>query len=319
MKRTKLLIAALLISIVTGAWSIPAPVKTVRASEVDVETQPAELVLTKADIVIEHGSTFDASELVVSGSYDRVELPIVSTTQLGTQELTFKAVKDLSEIKVTKSVKVVDTVNPEWVETIETVTLEYGESFDVSHRFVATDNVDGEVEVHLDESAVDIYTAGEYVATATASDSSGNTITHEYVITVNEEVIPEPEPEPEPVYVAPTSSAPATTTVAPSGGGYDASTYTPGWCTWHVATKRYVPAGWGDAVNWYYRAQAAGMAMGTTPAVGAMIVWPGRNHVAYVEAVHGDGTITISEMGAGWQQWGYAVRVISTDGAVFIY
>ena len=48
------------------------------------------------------------------------------------------------------------------------------------------------------------------------------------MITVNEEVIPEPEPEP--VYVAPTSSAPATTTVAPSGGGYDASTYTPGWC-----------------------------------------------------------------------------------------
>ena len=64
MKRTKLLIVALLISIVTGTWSIPAPVKTVRASEVDVETQPAELVLTKADIVIEH-INFDG-ELVVS-------------------------------------------------------------------------------------------------------------------------------------------------------------------------------------------------------------------------------------------------------------
>ena len=54
------------------------------------------------------------------------------------------------------------------------------------------------------------------------------------------------------------------------------------------------------------------------PAVGASDRMARRNHVAYVEAVHGDGTITISEMGVGWQQ-GYAVRVISTDGAVFIY
>ena len=69
-----------------------------------------------------------------------------------------------------------------------------------------------------------------------------------------------------------------------------------GYCTWFVATKRYVP--WnGDAHSWFGNAQAYGYPTGRTPRPGAMMVtwesWWG--HVAYVESVDGS-CWTVSEM-----------------------
>lgn len=75
-----------------------------------------------------------------------------------------------------------------------------------------------------------------------------------------------------------------------------------GYCTWYVATKRYVP--WfGNAIQWWPNARAYGYPEGQAPAVGAIMVtresyW---GHVAYVEAVSGDGSWTVSEMNyVGW-------------------
>jgi LysM repeat protein len=69
-----------------------------------------------------------------------------------------------------------------------------------------------------------------------------------------------------------------------------------GWCTWWVASKRYIP--WnGDAHAWYGNAQAYGYPTGRTPRVGAvMVTWESWwGHVAYVEAVDG-ACWTVSEM-----------------------
>jgi len=69
-----------------------------------------------------------------------------------------------------------------------------------------------------------------------------------------------------------------------------------GWCTWYVASRRYVP--WnGDAHTWYANAQAYGYAVGRLPRVGAiMVTWESWwGHVAYVEAVNGS-CWTVSEM-----------------------
>jgi surface antigen/LysM repeat protein len=69
-----------------------------------------------------------------------------------------------------------------------------------------------------------------------------------------------------------------------------------GYCTWYVASKRYVPWG-GNAGTWLYHAKAAGYATGRTPRAGAIMVssesWWG--HVAIVESVSG-GSFTVSEM-----------------------
>lgn len=85
-----------------------------------------------------------------------------------------------------------------------------------------------------------------------------------------------------------------------------------GWCTWYVASRRYVP--WsGDAHDWYWNAQAYGRPVGRTPVVGAvMVTWEsGWGHVAYVESVNGN-TFTVSEMNyIGWGR--VSSRTITTS------
>ena len=91
-----------------------------------------------------------------------------------------------------------------------------------------------------------------------------------------------------------------------------------GWCTWHVFEKRAalgkpVSNMWGNANNWVNGASANGFAVNNTPSVGAVAQsYAGTNgagalgHVAVVESINGDGSITISEMG-----WNGTVGVVS--------
>lgn len=84
-----------------------------------------------------------------------------------------------------------------------------------------------------------------------------------------------------------------------------------GWCTWYVATRRYVPWG-GNAGTWIHNCKRYGFKTGRTPVVGAIVVtresWWG--HVGYVEAVYSNGTFKISEMNYGG--WGRtSTRVLS--------
>jgi len=84
------------------------------------------------------------------------------------------------------------------------------------------------------------------------------------------------------------------------------NTYPFGWCTYWVASKRYVPPRWGNAKNWLNSARAAGWATGSEPRVGAIVVTTDNRfygHVAYVEGVS-EGSITISEM--NYVRWGVA-------------
>ncbi|MCX6810802.1 MAG: CHAP domain-containing protein [Candidatus Berkelbacteria bacterium] len=98
--------------------------------------------------------------------------------------------------------------------------------------------------------------------------------------------------------------------------------YPYGYCTYYVATRRAVPASWGNAGQWLGSAQRAGYATGSTPVPGAIMVtresWWG--HVAYIESVDGD-SFTVSEM--NYAGWGVTSRrVVSTHDSVikgFVY
>lgn len=75
--------------------------------------------------------------------------------------------------------------------------------------------------------------------------------------------------------------------------------YAPGYCTWYVKNKRPdLPNNLGNANTWVSRASGQGYRTGSTPQVGAVAYQPASSlgHVAYVEAVHNDGTVTVSEM-----------------------
>lgn len=102
------------------------------------------------------------------------------------------------------------------------------------------------------------------------------------------------------------SSNGRTANAAPSrvnhGKGSSQNGYPFGYCTYYVASQRYVPAHWGNAKNWLNSAQRSGYSTGRQPAVGAIGVtsesWWG--HVVYVESVNGS-SVTFSEMNAvGW-------------------
>jgi surface antigen len=88
-----------------------------------------------------------------------------------------------------------------------------------------------------------------------------------------------------------------------------------GYCTWYVATKKYVPWG-GNAGTWLYNAKAYGAKTGKKPKKGAILVtnesWYG--HVAIVEKVSGS-TITVSEM--NYKGFGVkSTRTLSTKSSV---
>ena len=98
-----------------------------------------------------------------------------------------------------------------------------------------------------------------------------------------------------------------------SGNGY-----TPGQCTWYVASRRPVPGNWGNAISWYYNAQASGYAVGAFPRAGA-IGWERTNHVVYVDSVNPDGSVNISEMNFNYQAGVLHRRTTSASQFLYIY
>ena len=89
--------------------------------------------------------------------------------------------------------------------------------------------------------------------------------------------------------------------------GSRANGYPYGWCTYYVATRRYVPSSWGNAKYWLNSAKRAGYSTGSEAAAGAIVVTSesGWGHVAFVESVNGD-SITVAEM--NYEGWGVTSR-----------
>lgn len=81
---------------------------------------------------------------------------------------------------------------------------------------------------------------------------------------------------------------------------YDYSTYPVGECTWGVKQLApWVGNYWGNGGDWSASARAAGFRTGTTPVVGAVVVWTGGyfgyGHVALVTAVESNTRIQVME------------------------
>ncbi len=96
---------------------------------------------------------------------------------------------------------------------------------------------------------------------------------------------------------------------------------------WKVAsTGRFVPhfSGYGNANQWPATTSRYGIPNGSTPVAGSVAIWYVGiyGHSMYVEAVNGDGTITVSDYnnnadGGGWGRYHYYTR--SAAGLTYIY
>ncbi len=108
-------------------------------------------------------------------------------------------------------------------------------------------------------------------------------------------------PPPAPVYTYASTFAWGGNSAIYGSNGYDY-----GWCTWYAAIRRSelgrpVPSNLGNAYSWYRIARAAGLSTGLSPAVGAVAVNEGGNHVMVVEVVNEDGSFWVSEMNSHGQ------------------
>jgi N-acetylmuramoyl-L-alanine amidase len=78
--------------------------------------------------------------------------------------------------------------------------------------------------------------------------------------------------------------------------------YAFGYCTWYAYERRVqlgraVGGSWGNASSWAQYARVAGFVVNNAPAPGAIMQnGGGAGHVAIVEAVNGDGSLTLTEM-----------------------
>lgn len=107
----------------------------------------------------------------------------------------------------------------------------------------------------------------------------------------------------------------ATTSYAGSTAG---NTYYQGYCTWYAKNRRPdLPNMLGNGGQWVGNAAAQGYATGSTPKVGAIAETAG--HVTYVEAVNGDGTITISEMNGAAGFGNVGTRTVAANQYQYIY
>ncbi|HHU6750128.1 TPA: CHAP domain-containing protein [Staphylococcus pseudintermedius] len=95
--------------------------------------------------------------------------------------------------------------------------------------------------------------------------------------------------------------------------------YTPGQCTWYVYDKvgGEIGSTWGNANNWASSASAAGFTVDNNPEEGSILQTTAgpMGHVAYVESVNADGSITVSEMNYDGGPFNVSTRTISASEA----
>jgi surface antigen len=75
---------------------------------------------------------------------------------------------------------------------------------------------------------------------------------------------------------------------------------------------------WGDASNWINAAGSAGLTVNRNPAVGAVAVPDGHGHVAWVNRLRSDGTISLEEY--NWSPaYAYNHRIVSPGTFRYIH
>jgi len=151
---------------------------------------------------------------------------------------------------------------------------------------------------------------------------------------------PAPAPAPKPYSYTPPTTSPTPAGIsqwaftgrysyAMSGSGMLG--YPFGQCTWYAAYRAGSKVAYlGNAGNWAYGARSRGLSVGSSPAVGATVVFaPGvqgaswLGHVSHVEAVYSGGWFLVSEMNFYWNGGGWgrvSFRYAHTGpGVSFIY
>lgn len=240
MKLYKISLVALVLLLIIVAGNVFATEET---QEVIVPTRvkidSPSLTLKSDAITVEYGDEVDLTDQILLGKWDSLELPVIDTTQLGTQTVFFIAKKDINQTKAALDIQVVDNNAPVFERQIESLTLDYNEEVDLLSYFEATD----ETEVTLTQSdTIDHREPGTKVITISATDTSGNISTRDVSVRVKEKPVPKPVAPPPVVYNPPSSST-GTTTESSTTNKTAMTVVVTGYSTHEAGLSRYTRDG----------------------------------------------------------------------------
>lgn len=165
-KTTKISLSFLLLILLVGWVNVSADETSSNVIE------PAHLELTQEEVLIKQNSKYDTHNLVVSGSYDVLEYPILDTQEVGKQTVIFKAKKGHTSIKKSIDVEIVPSQGPS-IEGPESVELALNSDFEIETDYKAVDAQGNTVAVTIDGN-LDRSIPGEYKLVVKAVDSVGN-------------------------------------------------------------------------------------------------------------------------------------------------
>ncbi len=132
-----------------------------------------EIEFKDQPIQFEYGELIAVTDLIIWGNQDSAVILEINDQEIGNQSVRIKAVKGL-EVKVMEvDINIVDTKAPKFIKSETAITLNQGETLDINKYFEATDDVDGSVEISLNEP-VDTEISGTHSRFVIAADKNGN-------------------------------------------------------------------------------------------------------------------------------------------------
>lgn len=197
----------LLMLLVQVGWTVQ-----VKADEKVVETMINEpivqLELSEKPVILKLNEEFDPQSLVVKGSYDQLNLPVVKTDTIGDQVIVYKAINNYSSLSQVKVITVVDDQKPTFTKSTKSITIQEKSTVDFNKYFAVEDNYDKDLSIAYSGN-YDVNKPGTYKLIASTQDSSANQTSVEFNLIVKA------KPKPKPVVITTTAG---TTIEAPSGG-----------------------------------------------------------------------------------------------------
>lgn len=150
------------------------------------KTEIVKIELANNQVNIEQNQEFNPASIITGGNYDKLDLPIVDTSQAGQQHLIYHVSKGVSSLEMQVVLNVMDKKAPTFVKKARKVTADFDEKgLDLTEFFEANDEVDGKLAVKI-SGDYNLKKAGTYKLVASATDKSNNTITHEFELVVKE-------------------------------------------------------------------------------------------------------------------------------------
>lgn len=172
----------LLMLLVQAGWTVQ-----VKADEKVVETMINEpivqLELSEKPVILKLNEEFDPQSLVVKGSYDQLNLPVVKTDTIGDQVIVYKAINNYSSLSQVKVITVVDDQKPTFTKSTKSITIQEKSTVDFNKYFAVEDNYDKDLSI-VYSGNYDVNKPGTYKLIASTQDSSANQTSVEFNLIV---------------------------------------------------------------------------------------------------------------------------------------